>query len=273
VAGSWYPADAHALARDIDRYCEAVTARVGGEIAALVVPHAGLMYSGPVAAHAWSQVRGRSYDVVLLVGPSHYVGFEGMAVVTRGAFDTPFGPVAIDEDVAAAVLDATPLAHERPSAHHREHALELQLPFLRRLLEHVPIVPIVMGHQSAATVRATAEALTRAAAGRRALLVASSDLSHFHPAGEAARLDAVMVRAIGANDPDAVDAALVRFPDHACGGGPVSAVLRAARTGGATDARVLCYRDSGDVSGDKRAVVGYVAAVTGALIPDAAFRA
>ncbi len=267
MAGSWYPADAHVLARDIDRYCAAVTTRVCGDIAALVVPHAGLLYSGPVAAHAWAQTQGRRYDVVFLVGPSHYVGFEGIAVVARGAFDTPLGPVAIDEAVAGAIFDATPAAHERPSAHHREHSLEMQLPFLRRLLADVPMVPIVMGHQSAATVRETADALTRAAAGRRALLVASSDLSHFYPAREAARLDGVMVRAIGANDPDGVDAALARFPEHACGGGPVSAVLRAARAGGAADARVLCYQDSGDVSGDKSSVVGYVAAVTGTLAP------
>lgn len=269
VAGSWYPGGAAALTAELDRYCARVTARVGGDLRGVIAPHAGLVYSGPVAAHAYAQLRGRSYEAVVLVGPSHYVGFEGAAVVRRGAFSTPLGLADIAEDLAEAILAATPIAHERPSAHQREHSLEMQLPFLQHLLRPTPIVPIVIGQQSHETITALADALARVLAGRPVLLVASSDLSHYHDARRAAKLDAVVTAAIDAFDAAALERALDRFPEHACGGGPMAVVMRAARALGARDARVLCYADSGDVSGDKTAVVGYAAAVLGTF-PDAA---
>ena len=262
-AGTWYPGSPSALAADVDGYCAGVPGRLDGDVFAIVVPHAGLVYSGPVAAHAYAPLSGRAYDAIVLVGPSHFMAFEGVAVVLRGAFDTPFGAIPIAEDLAAALMNASPLVHERASAHDREHSLEMQLPFVSRVLTGVPIVPLVMGHQSPQTVLGLAEALARVWAGRRLLLVASSDLSHYHDAGRAAALDRVITDAIAAFDPDALARALASFPDHACGGGPISAVMRAARARGARDARVLCYQDSGDVSGDKSAVVGYVAAAFG----------
>jgi MEMO1 family protein len=265
VAGTWYPGTAAALAAEIDRYCARVTTRVNGDVTGVIAPHAGLVYSGPVAAHAYAQLRGRVYDVVVLVGPSHYVSFDGVAVWARGVFETPFGSVAIAEDVAEALMATTPLVHERPAAHVREHSLEMQLPFIQRLLPGVPMVPLVMGRQSPAIGADLARGLVRTLAGRRALLVASSDLSHYHAAARAATLDGVVVDAIQAFDADALERALVRCPDHACGGSPITAVMRAARDLGARDARVLCYQDSGDISGDKSAVVGYVAAVFGAF--------
>jgi hypothetical protein len=262
-AGTWYPGTPAALAAAIDGYCRDVPRHLPGEVSAIVAPHAGLVYSGPVAAHAYAPLAGRAYEAVVLVGPSHFVAFEGVAVVPRGAFDTPFGPIPIAEDLATALMDASPLVHERSSAHDQEHSLEMHLPFLSRVLPGVPIVPLVMGHQSPHTILGLAEALGRVWEDRRLLLVASSDLSHYHDAGRAAALDRVITDAIGAFDPDAVARALASFPDHACGGGPIGAVMRAARDRGARDARVLCYQDSGDVSGDKTAVVGYVAAAFG----------
>ncbi|MDO8835932.1 MAG: AmmeMemoRadiSam system protein B [Vicinamibacterales bacterium] len=262
-AGTWYPGSPSALAAEIDGYCRDVPRSLPGEVLAIVAPHAGLVYSGPVAACAYAPLAGRTYDAVVLVGPSHFVAFEGVAVVPRGAFETPFGPIPIAEDLAAALMDATPLLHERSSAHDREHSLEMHLPFVARVLPGVPIVPLVMGNQSLPTVLGLAEALGRVWPDRRLLLVASSDLSHYHDAGRAARLDAVVTDAIGAFDPEALAGALASCPDHACGGGPIGAVMRAARARGAHDARVLCYQDSGDVSGDKTAVVGYVAAAFG----------
>ena len=263
VAGTWYPGTAAALAAEVDRYCDRVTDHVVGDVAAVIAPHAGLVYSGPVAAHAYAQLAGRIYDVVVLVGPSHYVSFEGVAVWARGLFETPLGSVAIAEDVADALMAATPLVRERPEAHIREHSLEMQLPFIQRLLPGVSIVPLVMGRQLPATSAELARGLARTLAGRRALLVASSDLSHYHSAARAAMLDGVVVDAIQAFDVDALELAFVKCPDHACGGGPVTAVMRAARDLGARGARVLCYQNSGDISGDNSAVVGYVAAVIG----------
>jgi len=265
VAGTWYSGRPDVLARDIDQCLEQVHDAVDGEIVGVIVPHAGLMYSGPVAAHAYKAVAGRSYDVAVLVGPSHYVGFEGVAIQRAGSFETPLGRLEISEVDAEAIAAASPVVHDRPAAHAREHSLEMQLPFLQRVLPGTPIVPLVMGHQTPATISRLADAMVEALSTRRALLVASSDLSHFHRALHAARLDAVVVDAINRFDPETLARALGKFPDHACGGGPIVAVMLAARGLGAADARVMKYADSGDVSGDKSSVVGYLAAVLGTL--------
>lgn len=263
VAGTWYPGEACRLTRAIDDCCAGVDAHVDGELVGIVAPHAGLMYSGRVAAYAYRQLEGRSYDVIVLVGPSHHAGFEGVSIVATGAFETPLGEVAISDPDAAALMAATPVIRELPAAHQREHSLEMQLPFLQRFLPGTPIVPLVMGHQTHQTIRALGDGLATALESRRALLVASTDLSHYYDAPHAARLDHIMVDGVTRFDPEAISRALVKFPDHACGGGPLIAVMRAARALGAADARVLRYADSGDVSGDKSAVVGYMAAVLG----------
>jgi AmmeMemoRadiSam system protein B len=269
VAGTWYPGHPATLLSAIDQYFGRVHELVTGEITALVAPHAGLMYSGPVAAHAYRQLEGRAYDVVVLVGPSHHVGFEGVAIVARGAFETPLGDIDVSAEDADTIIASCPAVIELPAAHRREHSLEMQLPFLQRVLPGVPIVPLVMGHQSRATIAALADGLASALASRRALLVASSDLSHYHDSRRAAMLDRVIVDALDRFDPEAVERALVRDPGHACGGGPILSVMRAARTLGAADARVLCYADSGAVSGDTSAVVGYCAAVLGTFVASA----
>jgi AmmeMemoRadiSam system protein B len=265
VAGTWYAGRPDVLAQDIDRLLTQVPHVVDGDIVGLVVPHAGLMYSGAVAAHAYKAVAGRTYDVAVLVGPSHYVGFEGVAIQRTGSFETPLGRVAISEVDAEAIAAASPAVHDRVAAHSREHSLEMQLPFLQRVLPETPIVPLVMGHQTPSTISRLADAIVEALPTRRALLVASSDLSHFHRAADAARLDAVVVDAINRFDPETLARALGKFPDHACGGGPIVTVMLAARGMGAADARVMKYADSGDVSGDKSSVVGYLAAVLGTL--------
>lgn len=267
VAGSWYPSHPDALAREVDRYLAAVGEAPPGEPIAIIAPHAGLMYSGPIAAHAYSLLRGRDIEVVVLVGPSHYVGFDGVAVYERGAFDTPFGPVAIEEHCAAAVAMRSREIHPHPTAHVREHSLEMQLPFLARVLPRAEIVPLVMGHQRRETAYALGDAIAAGVQGRRAVLVASTDLSHYQSAPRAAKLDRKVIQQVERFDPDGLMSLLETFPEHACGGGPTVAVMRAAKLLGATNARVLKYGDSGDVSGDKDAVVGYLAAAFGTFAP------
>jgi MEMO1 family protein len=271
VAGSWYPGTAPALAAAVDRHLEQAdrtATALHGDLVAVMAPHAGLVYSGPVAAHAYRLLRGRTFDVAVLVGPSHFVGFDGVALYAHGGFETPFGVLAIDDACGRALL-ASPVVRDHPSAHAREHSLEMQLPFLARLAPDVPIVPLVMGYQTAATAFALGDALADAVRGRRALLVASTDLSHYHDAATAAALDHVVIDCVTRFDPDALQSALDRNPEHACGGGPTVAVMRAARRAGARDAVVLRYADSGDVSGDKSAVVGYLAAAFGTFEPAA----
>jgi MEMO1 family protein len=263
VAGSWYPADPRVLAREVDRYLRAAGDPLERTPLAIIAPHAGLMYSGPIAAHAYRLLQGRDIDVAVLVGPSHYVGFEGAAIYERGAFETPFGPVPIAEECASAVAMASRVIGPHPTAHVREHSLEMQLPFLKRVLPDVEIVPIVMGYQWRETAYAVGDAIAGAVKGRKAVLVASTDLSHYQNAPTAARLDRKVIQHVEQFDPDGLMSLLETEPTHACGGGPTVSVMRAAHALGAFDARVLKYGDSSDVSGDKDAVVGYLAAAFG----------
>ena len=267
VAGSWYPADPAALARELDRYLAAAHPVPSGDALAVIAPHAGLLYSGPVAAYSYKLLLGRDVEIAVLVGPSHYIAFEGVAIYERGAFDTPFGAIPIAEHCAGAIALASQKVRGHPTAHVREHSLEMQLPFLKRVLPDAAIVPLVMGAQRRETVYALAAALTNALKGRRAVLVASTDLSHYHSSATAAKLDETVLTHLKRFDPDGLMSALEAFPEHACGGGPAVSVMLAAKALGASDARVLKYADSGDVSGDKDAVVGYVAAAFGAFRP------
>jgi AmmeMemoRadiSam system protein B len=266
VCGSWYPGTEARLAEAVDAHLAgAETHDTPACPRALIAPHAGLMYSGPVAAYAYALVRRCRYAAVVLVGPSHFVGFHGVSIWPRGSWQTPLGELRVDADLAAAIASESRDIIEAPEAHGREHSLEMQLPFVARLLPGVPIVPLVMGYQRRETAFALGDALARALGARGAdagpvLLVASSDLSHYEDAATASRMDAVVVRHVDGLDADGLMTALEREPAHACGGGPMVSVLRAAAAGGATRAQVLRYADSGDVSGDKSQVVGYMAA-------------
>ena len=267
VAGSWYPATKVRLALAIEKHlAAAAVSRVPACPRALIAPHAGLTYSGPVAAHAYKLVRHCGYSAAVLVGPSHFVGFQGVSIWPRGTWDTPLGSVTVAEELADAIAAESREILEYPAAHGREHSLEMQMPFMAHLLPDIPIVPLVMGYQTRSTAEALGDAIARGVSTyenrelQGVLLIASSDLSHFEDAETAARMDDVVMRHVTALDADGLMATLEREPRHACGGGPIVAVLRAAAQLGATQGEILRYADSGDVSGDKSAVVGYVAA-------------
>jgi AmmeMemoRadiSam system protein B len=260
VAGSWYPGEPRALGGDVDRYLAGVSGDMTHQPLGVIAPHAGLMFSGPVAAHAYAACAQHMIDVAVLVGPSHYVGFDGVAVYPEGSFDTPLGPADIDTGSCTSLEGETACVVRNPAAHAREHSLEMQLPFLKRVLPDTRIVPLVMGHQRRAIVYELGRALGAVFAGKRVLFVASTDLSHYESATRAAALDAEVIRHVEGFDPDGLMAALEKFPNHACGGGPTVSVMLAARALGARAARVFKYADSGDVSGDKSSVVGYLAA-------------
>jgi len=262
IAGTWYPGDAAAIRAEVEEYLGA--ARVPsppGRLVGLISPHAGLRYSGPVAAHAYALLRGRPGFTAVLVGPSHRMAFDGVAVAARGAFETPLGRVPIDEDIAARLVAGGRRIVDDPRPHRLEHSLEMQLPFLQHVAPDVRIVPLLMGSQEREDAQMLAEALVDGLEGSDALLIASSDLSHYHPAPEANALDAKVVEEVRRLDPDGLMERLEGFPGHACGGGPMVAVMRAARGRGADRATILKYGDSGDVpEGDKSQVVGYLAA-------------
>ncbi len=262
VAGTWYPGTAEALAREVDRQLAAAAgASAPGRLVALISPHAGLRYSGPVAAHGYSLLRGRSALTAVLVGPSHRAAFHGVALQARGEWETPLGRTEVDEATAEALLAAGGrIVFDDSRVHGAEHSLEMQMPFLQRLVPSLRIVPLMMGSQTRDEVGALAEALARALVGREALLVASSDLSHYEPAAVANQLDALVVDQVGRFDADGLLDRLESHDNVACGGGPIVAVMRAARALGADHATVLRYADSGDTGGDKSQVVGYLSA-------------
>ncbi len=265
MAGSWYPATPRALAAEVDRYLGAVSVVRADDLVGVVAPHAGIMFSGPVAAHAYRLLVGRTFDVIVLVGPSHHVGFEGIAVDVRDGWETPFGVATIDRPTCDALLAVCSGAHALAAPHEHEHSLEMQMPFLKRVQPDAPIVPLLMGYQDRDTITALGDALGMVLAGRRALLVASSDLSHYQPAEKAAALDRRVIDLVERFDADGLMALVETRHEHACGGGPIVAVMRASRALGAREGRVLCYADSGDVSGDKTGVVGYMAAAFGSF--------
>ena len=270
VAGTWYPGTRGALMQDVDRYLASVPEWSGGDVRAVVAPHAGLMFSGPVGASAYKAAAKGRFDVAVLVGPSHFVGFDGVALYPDGAFATPLGDAIIDERGASSIARAS-IVHVMPSAHAREHSLEMQLPFLRRLLPDLPIVPLLMGYQSRDTILSLADALAAAFTDREPLLVASTDLSHYFDAASAEMLDRRVQEYIATFDAEGLLDHFETYPEDergryvACGGGPMIAVMMAARALGARDSTVLRYSHSGEVSGDPTGVVGYVAAAFGRL--------
>ena len=268
VAGSWYPASPGALARDVDAYLQRAPEWRGGDIRAVIAPHAGLMFSGPVGAYAYKAAATQRCEVAVLVGPSHFVAFDGVALFPEGAFATPLGDAVIDEQGARA-MTVFPLVRPLPSAHAREHSLEMQLPFLRRVLPDVPIVPLLIGHQTRDTIVGLGEALAAAFRERRVMLVASTYLSHYFDARTAESLDRRVQACISTFDAERLLDLFEQHPEHergryvGCGIGAAVAVMMASRALGATDGQVLEYAHSGQVSGDYDGVVGYVAAAFG----------
>lgn len=263
VAGAWYPGTAALIAAEVEEYLASVPAAPGAEnLIGLISPHAGLRYSGPVAAHGYALLRGGRGLTAVLVGPSHRHAFDGVAVWAKGGFETPLGIARIDEALAGSVLQVGGRVRDDPRPHAEEHSLEMQLPFLQHLVPDLRIVPMLMGRQDRAEVDALAEALATAVAGRDdVLLVASSDLSHYHPAPLANAKDALVVGDVERFDSEGLLRRLEDAPEHACGGGPMVAVMKAASSLGAGRSVVLRYADSGDVGErDKSRVVGYLSA-------------
>jgi MEMO1 family protein len=265
IAGSWYPADPRRLAASVDGYLDAAhLPPLAGAVVGVVAPHAGHRYSGAVAGHAFRAVRGLGAELVALVGPMHDVARASVLATAHGAYATPLGLVPVDRDALDALgrelreLGGPDLALV---ANDEEHSLEIEVPFLQRGLGGpFRLLPVMVREREPDALRRLARALARTLKGRPALLVASTDLSHYHPESEAARLDGEMLRRLAAFDADAVLRAEEEGVGFACGLGALAAVLWTARDLGADRVRVLHYATSGTVTGDHAQVVGYGAA-------------
>lgn len=265
VDGKFYPKDSVELVRMLDDFLSRVPERrkPAGDLVALVVPHAGYPYSGQVAAHAYRQIEGLSFDTVILIGPYHRAFFEGASVWKSGSWRTPLGDLEVDEDLAQAILEY----HERfqfiPEAHGTEHSLEVQLPFLQRVLKNFKIVPIAISDPTLENCHLLAEAILKAMsdAQKRVLILASTDLSHYHADPVARQKDRLTLDLLEKKDAAALSKELHLETSELCGSAATLTVLEIAHLMGDTDLQVLKYANSGDVTGEKDRVVGYAAAV------------
>jgi hypothetical protein len=265
VAGSFYPADPNVLGKMIDGFLAKATPPPLTDVVALVAPHAGYEYAGQVAAYSYALLKGRKFDRVVVIAPSHYEAFGFASVYDGAAYSTPLGQVPVDRAFAAKLASMSKLIKlsgvgHTPTPDKPEHALEDQLPFLQRVLGQFQLVPIIIGDQSYETCRALGLALAKLMQGTNTLIVASSDLSHYHPYADAVRIDHKTLKAI--EEWDYLSMARNFEPSvnvwEACGGYPIIATMIASERLGASQAKVLNYANSGDVpGGDKSRVVGY----------------
>jgi AmmeMemoRadiSam system protein B/AmmeMemoRadiSam system protein A len=260
-AGQFYDADASRLAAAIDGFLKDLPAApdIRGDIRAIVVPHAGYVYSGRTAAYAYRLVKGKPYDTVVIIGPSHRYGFKGGSIYPKGGFRTPLGTAVVDEALAAELMKRSGFKFI-PEAHEEEHSVEVQVPFVQQVLPGAKIVPVVMGYPEMRTVKALSAALDAACAGRKVLVVASTDMSHFLSKDKANAADSRTIELIKALKADEIEGKTEAGENILCGGAPVAAVLLYVQKAGPVRAEVLNYADSAAATGDGSRVVGYVSA-------------
>lgn len=262
VAGSFYPADPKELAQTVDGFLAQAGALEIKDLVAVIAPHAGYIYSGSVAAHSYALLKGRKISRVVVIAPSHQESFGFSSIYDGDAFTTPLGQVPIDRAFAAGLVKASSLIRFSIRGHsvskdRPEHSVEVELPFLQRVLGKFTLVPIVMGDQSYEACRALGLALAKSIQGTDTLIVVSSDLSHYHPYDDAVKLDRKTLRAIEEWDYLSMSQNFETNTWEACGGGPIIAAMIAAERLGARQARVLKYANSGDTTNDRTRVVGY----------------
>jgi AmmeMemoRadiSam system protein B/AmmeMemoRadiSam system protein A len=267
VAGRFYPGDREALRASISAYlARAAEASVGTPIA-ILSPHAGYAFSGQIAADAFECARGGDYEVVVLLGTNHtVVPFPGMAISPSSAFRTPLGDAAVDDEVRRELLRASSRCVLDAGPHAREHSIEVQIPFVQRLFPKARIVPAVVGSPDVEVCGELGRTLAKVLKDRRALIVASSDLSHYPSYDDASAVDHSVLRAVAALDPEKLRGVVRREEQRripnlatcACGEAPILAAMIAAKELGATRGHVVSYASSGDaLIGDRDRVVGY----------------
>ncbi len=261
VAGYFYPADKDKLQKDIAIMLQvAKPEKAFNNIFGIVSPHAGYMYSGKTAAFAYNLLKDKFYKTVIIISPSHAEYFPGISIYDGDAYETPLGIVEIDQVMVDKLVENSKIIFRGIQGHRKEHALEVQIPFLQTVLKNFKIVPIVMGDQSKMFVDELAEKISKVV-DDNTLVVASSDMSHFYSSEEAERLDSVVEKRINEFD---FEQLLKDLDDHeceACGGGPIAVMMKTASLKNIDKSLVINRSDSGDVTGDKSEVVGYLSAV------------
>ncbi|MFZ0390761.1 MAG: AmmeMemoRadiSam system protein B [Calditrichia bacterium] len=266
VSGMFYPGNAEELKQMISDFLAEADQEVSGEIFGLVAPHAGYVYSGPVAAQAYRQIMNQSYDTVVVMAPSHFEPFRGISIFNGEFYKTPLGKIPLEKSIIEEITRKTAVARLSPKGHgsnprgRGEHALEVQLPFLQTILDDFKLVPLIFADQDLETVKIISQSLAEILKNRNVLLVASSDLSHYYTYQQARSLD----RRFLDHFTDLKYEEIIRGCEarrlEACGYGPVAALLLTGKLLGFTKSKVIHYATSGDVpTGEKSQVVGYMA--------------
>ena len=266
IAGSWYPSNPKKLATEVDNYLDnAVLPNLDGDVVAVIAPHAGYVYSGAVAGYAFAAVREREFDLVALLSPMHAPHRDVFLSSAHTFYATPLGKIPIAREAVSAVsadLEEKLGFGITSVANDREHSLEIELPFLQRTLKSdFELLPIMIRSTNMRELEILGKALAKVLHGKNALLVASTDLSHFYSQEDAKVLDSEMLRQIENFSPEGVLKTEEMGKGFACGRGAVAATFYAAKELGAKTVKTLNYATSGDVSGDYSSVVGYGAAV------------
>ncbi len=255
VAGQFYPAGPDVLRRDVEGYIEASGVEPAPErVAAIVAPHAGYVYSGPTAGYVFARVRGKRPTRVVVLGRSHRHYFEGASIYDEGAYETPLGPLPVDEPMAKELAQGEDSKSSAP--HEMEHSLEVQMPFLQVILGNVTIVPILFGSDPTEWHIAFGERLAELL-DEDDLVLASTDLSHFLTEEQANAIDKMSLDCVLAKDCEALARGLEQETYSMCGGTAVVAAMAFANKRGASDWQLWDYRTSGKASGDYQRVVGY----------------
>jgi len=259
VAGAFYSADPKVLSDSIDAF-EAAAGNVPADrqVQIAISPHAGYPFSGPVAAYTYKALAQNHYKTIIVIGPSHFVDFQGISVWPKGGFKTPLGIVPVDEDFAKQLLKENPEFQFLPNVYEREHAVEVELPFLQKTFTDFKIVPILMGQPDPQVCQDLAMALDKLIGSRQdVLILISSDMSHYYTYDVANQMDALTLKAITEIDPKKFFEGNISRKMEMCGFVPVTTALMYARIRGINHAEVLDHANSGDTSGDKSRVVGY----------------
>ncbi|OQA56041.1 MAG: hypothetical protein BWY42_01196 [Candidatus Omnitrophica bacterium ADurb.Bin277] len=259
VSGQFYPDRPSALEKEIKTFLSGAAAVCDPLTCGLIVPHAGYMYSGRVAAEAFRTIQDTGFETVVIVAFLHRIFIRGVFIDDADSYETPLGRVPVDRESAAAVREASPCLGEVIPDELNEHSLEIQLPFLQVALKKFKLLPVYIGEQSLENAEALAAALEKFFAGKKVLFVFSTDLSHFHPYTEAVKMDQKLLRLIGDRDLARIGRLGHAGEIEACGLGPVITSLFLAERMGWEGPRLLKYANSGDVTGEKSSVVGYAA--------------
>ncbi len=263
VSGSFYPSNSKLLKEEIEGYIKnAKIEEVSGKIIGMISPHAGYMYSGQVAAYGYKAVSKFKYDTVIVLAPSHRVYLEGASIMDKGAYKTPLGTVEIDEEISKKIMAKGDLLKNHIEPHRYEHSLEVQLPFLQTVLSHFKLVPIIVGGD-VEICEPLSMVIYDAIYGseKSFLIVGSTDLSHYYPYKKAVSLDGNAVKHLNAFDIKGAIEDYKKGNLEACGILPMITTMYLSKMLGAAHAKVLKYANSGDVTGDKSGVVGYVSAI------------